>query len=165
MFKCKALIPTKSNMKTRSGMITIYTQPLKYYQTPPYWPTIKEAQRNVKNCQSKWKMIENISNIFMSIYRNNSSYQVRMLFLTISETLRRYPFFIDCDVTQELLHSIIRNLELLNNCEYFNEYIQELKKFSDTHVLDAKRKYIKFIFTRSNVGLDIAEKILTYVVD
>ena len=152
-------------MKTRSGLITTFTQPPTDYKTPPYWPTIKEAQKRVKYCQSKWKMIQNINDVFKTIYRNNSSYQVRMLFLTVSETFRRYPFFIDCESTQVLLDTIIKNLELLNNCEHFKGYIQELKKFSDIHVLDAKRKYIKFIFTKSDVGLDITEKILTYVTD
>ena len=152
-------------MKTRSGLITTFTQPHTYYKTPRYWPTIKEAQKKVKYCQSKWKMIQNINDIFKTIYKNNSSYQVRMLFLTVSETFRRYPFFIDCETTQMLLDSIITSLGLLNNSKHFKVYIQELKKLSDTHVLDAKRKYIKFIFTKSDVGLDITDKILTYVTD
>ena len=149
-------------MKTRSGLTT---QPSNTFQTPRGWPTIENAQKNVKNCQSKWKMIENIEKILKNIYRDNNSYQVRMIFLTVTETFRKYPFFTDCDLTQMLLDSVIRNMEILNNCDQFEKYIQEIKKLSNNHVLIAKRKYIKFIFNKSILGIDISEKILTYIVD
>jgi len=143
-------------------MITTFiTQPSNIFQTPQGWPSIKEAQKKVKNCQSKWKMIKNISNI----YKDNNSYQVRMIFLTIAETFRKYPFFTDCDLTQLMIDSIIRNMEILNNCDQFKLYIQEIKKLSNNHVLIAKRAYIKAIFDRSVLGQDISEKILTYIVD
>ena len=122
-----------------------------------YFPSLEKVRENVVHAQTSDQMIKNLQKIMTSMY-NKNSYQVRMILLTVTETLKKYPFFLDCSSAQIILDMSISTLELLN---YNKKYIDELKIYSIEYKLKSKKTFIScFLENNTPLNHDVIENIL-----
>jgi hypothetical protein len=138
---------------------TFITKKVKMLLRPSsYFPSLEKVRENVVHAQTSNQMIKNLKKIMTSMYHNKNSYQVRMVTLTLAETLKKYPFFLDCSSAQKILDTAIHILELLS---YNKKYIDELKIHSIEYKLKSKKTFIT-CFLKNNTPLnhDVIENIL-----
>ena len=137
-------------MKTRSGVMRM----------PPHWPSLYQAREiipEVKNIIHFEKIFKSLFDIALS---NKSWYGKCLVTLIISEMILRYQIFLDTILGQYMLDKIIKSL---STAAILKEYTQQFKVLSYSYRLEAKRRYIEFIF-KTPLCIDVSRHITNFVV-
>ena len=138
-------------MKTRSGVCRM----------PSGWPSVYEAQKNVRNVQTQNQLIRMLFNFKAKVEQSQSIRERRLWTMSLAEAVLKFQILLEFGVNEEFQSLIDKIIEKFQECP--SDYVKKFKMVSDSHRLQAKRTYIISIIKETKLGLDIAEKVATFV--
>jgi len=123
-------------------------------KTPLGWPSIYQARELVPANIQTVRQLEHHFKVLQDHYESTP----KLWYLVMCEMILRYQLFADSVVFQELIDVIIEK-----GCDHLTEeYRQQFKVLSDSHILRAKQAYIEFIFTNT-LCRDVARHISSFL--
>ena len=140
----------KQKMQTRSGVCRM----------PSGWPSVYEAQKNVKNVQTQNQLVRMLFNFKDKAEECYSLREKRLWIMTLAEAVLKFRILLEFGDNQEFQSLIDKIIEKFEECP---SYVKKFKMVSDSHRLHAKRVYVISILKDTKLGVDIAEKVATFV--
>ena len=126
------------------------------------WPSINEIRKYVKTYPNEDEMLDCLKRNYKDLDKANKIEKIIIFMMTFELLLKNEKFDYSSDAWQRLIQLVIKkgkeHPHLKDYCKNFR------RKFDLENLkLESKKTYIKHIFIHSELGLDIAEYIVSFI--